>query len=103
MSVVTDAVFAMEAAILAEFERTFPQDARSARIREVARAIATANGQGDYLDRIVMGHPHPQAGHGVTFCGKGTVMMTWPLQPCWATYAKDAIAAIEVCDAGAQP
>jgi hypothetical protein len=94
-----EAVLTMEAAILAEFNRTYPQDERSQRIKRVARAIAIANRQGDYLDRIVMGFPSNTPGSGIAYCGKGTVAILFPLQPCWATYVHDAIAAIEACDA----
>ncbi len=69
-----------------------PWSTEGKRIMEVAKAIYQKSGPRE-LDCLVTGIPgHP------CIAGNNAVAVVFPLQPAWATYWAEAVAAIEAMD-----
>lgn len=106
MSAEAEAVLEMERKLLEIFRASLPDTPEFRKVEQVARVLALEDGVGDYIDRIVMGHPHGGAETVPTIARvgrKGCVAILFPLQPAWATYIRDARSAIEAMKEGEKP
>jgi hypothetical protein len=81
--------------VIAEYakiiENATPEQAR---VIKVAKAICVASGYD--VDLVVMGHP---GSAGPMLGAKHTAVITAPIQPQWAVFYLDALAALEAVDA----
>lgn len=92
--VIGDAMRVLWDTTLAEYAKIIAAATpEQARVIKVAKAICIANGYSD-PDLVVMGQANVPAMIGA----KGTVVVEVPLQPQWAVFYQDALAAIEVVD-----
>ena len=101
MSDESDAVLEMERKLCELFRASLPDTPEMEKVERVARALAAEDGCGDYMDRIVMGYPSGGSATVPTVARvgrKGCVAIMFPLQPAWATYIRDARAAIEAVE-----
>ena len=68
---------------------------RDKKIQKIAKHMASAN---EDPDIIVMGYPGRYKA-ALAIAGNGTFALAHPIQPAWATYWRDASAALEAVEA----
>jgi hypothetical protein len=102
MSTIGDAILALEAVVLKDWEDRLAMMPDYNRVRAIARNLALADGVGEEnLDRVVMGYAGGNSDHLPTLARvgkKGVVALCLPMAPAWVNYVNDAKAAIEVVD-----
>lgn len=81
--------------VIAEYNKIIENATpEQARVIKVAKAICVGNGFD--IDLVVMGNP---GSAGPMLGAKKTAVITCPIQPQWAVFYTDALAAIEAVDA----
>lgn len=75
-----------------EYEVLSASSPRNQRIAEVAKALCKQNGK--HTEQITTGTPNWEP----CIAGNNAVALLHPIQPAWATYWEEAVAAIDAVD-----
>jgi hypothetical protein len=93
----TELILALTDMVREDYEERFTVNDEAKRVRLVAIALFRRKWGDTDPNTLTMGFPGGTLDHLVR-CGNGTVAITYPLQPAWATYVQEAVATIEAVD-----
>lgn len=94
----TEIILALEKEIAVELDEWSAASTKNARLRKVATAICAAKWGSENTERATMGFSGGNI-DTLSRLGNGTVAIQYPMQPAWATYLREAQAAIDAVDA----